>query len=97
LPTYRSGNGSREAGDGKVARSALKDGEGGLRCRSGSDGSSVGGGDDGWPSSMQQLGLGGLDSVGRRYELKRLGFRGPKMLGKASIYRGRFQRGVLGL
>jgi hypothetical protein len=100
LPTYRGVNGSREASDGEAAWSMLEVGEGALRCSFGTDGSSGSGGDDGWPSCKQQLGSGGLDSVGRWHELKRLwrlGFGWKKMLGKASIYRGRVQCAVLGL
>jgi hypothetical protein len=92
LPTYHGGNGLREAGDEEAAESVLEVGEGRIRCSFGSGGSSGGGGDDGWPSSKQQLGSGGLNSVGRQRELELLwllGFRGQKMLVKASIYRGR--------
>jgi hypothetical protein len=51
--------------DGEAARSILEDGVCGLQCSSGSGSGSSGGGDDGWPSSMQQLDSGGLDLTGR--------------------------------
>jgi hypothetical protein len=64
LLTYCYENGSRDADDGKAARSVLKDGGGSLWCSSGSDGDSSSGGVVGWPSSKKKLDSGGLDSVG---------------------------------
>jgi hypothetical protein len=51
--------------DGEAARSVLEDVVRGLQCSSGSGSGSSGGGDDGWPSSKQQLDSGGLDLTGR--------------------------------
>jgi hypothetical protein len=49
LPTYRCGNGSREAVDGETAWSVLEDDGGSFWCSSGSS-SSIGGIDGGAPS-----------------------------------------------
>jgi hypothetical protein len=61
LPTYRCGNGSREAIDGETAWSVLEDDGGGFRCSSGS----ADGGVDGGASFKQRLDSGGLDLAGR--------------------------------
>jgi hypothetical protein len=57
LQTYGEGNGRWRVGGGGTVQSVLGDGR-------------VGGGDDRWSSSKQQLGAGGIGSVGRRCELK---------------------------
>jgi hypothetical protein len=95
LPTYRCRNGPQDAINGEVARSDLQDGGDGLQCSSGS-----GGGDDGWPSTKQQLDRGGLDSMRRWHELGRLwqlGFGWQRHQVKLLFIGGRVQRGVLGL
>jgi hypothetical protein len=74
LPTYRSGNGSREAVNGEVARLVLEDGEGSFRCKSGSDDGSESRSDVGRSFPKQHLDTGCLGLAGRQCELGWLGF-----------------------
>jgi hypothetical protein len=65
LPTYRCGNGSREAINRETTQSVHEDDGGNFRCSFGSGD----GGIDGGPSFKRRLDSGGLDSVGRQRKL----------------------------
>jgi hypothetical protein len=65
LPTYRCGNGSREAVDGETARSVLEDDGGSFWCSSSSGDGFGNGGVDGVPSFKRRLDSRGLDLAGQ--------------------------------
>jgi hypothetical protein len=87
LPTYRCGNGSREAVDAETARPVLEDNGGSVQCSSGSSDGSDDGGIDGGLSFKRWLDSRGLDSAGRQRKLGRLGL-GQNPHREAVIYRG---------
>jgi hypothetical protein len=66
LPTYRSGNEPREAGDGEAARAVFNGGGDGVRWHSGSKGFSGSGGVGGGSSFKRRISVGVSDAVARR-------------------------------